>query len=206
MEQPRTHLLSDIQYIKDIMERSSQHKLFPDWAAIVGGALTLISTGITWRLTHSGEIGYILFLPPIQKLFMAGLWTGSAAVSVLLYWALALREARRMGVSLKARPTQLARQAMGPAILIAAVLTLRLIGDRHYDLMAGIWMALYGIGLYNASLFSTEEPRLLGLLFILMGVFALLIPPGISLWLIALSFGGFHIAFGTYVLCRKRQP
>ena len=205
MERPNTHILSDIQYIKNIMELASQHKVLPDWAAIIGGTLVLISTGITWRLTRSGEFGQIQFLPPLQKLFMAGLWTGSAAVSVLLYWRLAVMESLRVGVSPQARPTQLARQAMGPSILAAAVLTLRLIGDRNYDLISGIWIALYGVGLYNAALFSTEEPRLLGLLFILTGVAALLISPGADLWLTALSFGGYHIAFGTYVLCRKRH-
>ena len=94
---------------------------------------------------------------------------------------------------------------MGPCILAATVLTLRLIGDRHYGFIPGIWILLYGIGLYNAGLFSTEEPRLLGLLFIVTGIVAILVLPGLDLWLAALSFGGYHIAFGTYVLYRKQR-
>lgn len=205
MERERTHLLSDIQYIKGIMELSASHKLLPDWAAIIGGGLVLISTGLTWQLTRSGDVREVLFLPPMQKLYVAGLWVGAAAASVLLYWILALKESRRLGVSLQARPTQLARQAMGPSILAATVLTLRLIGDRHYGFIPGIWILLYGIGLYNAGLFSTEEPRLLGLLFIVTGIVAILVLPGMDLWLAALSFGCYHIAFGTYALYSKQD-
>ena len=204
MESERTNLLSDIRYIRGIMELSSAHRLLPDWAAIVGGALVLVSTALTWRLTGSADAKEVLFLPPMQKLLAAGLWLGTAAVSVFLYWYLASKEATRLGVSLEARPTQLARQAMGPAILAAGVLTLRLVSDRHYGFIPGAWILLYGIGLYNAGLFSTEEPRLLGLLFIVTGIVAILVLPGIDLWLAALSFGGYHIAFGTYALYKKR--
>lgn len=205
MEQERAHLLSDIRYIREIMELSSEHRLLPGWAAILGGCLVLVSTALTWTLTHSGDVREVLFLPPSQKLCVASLWTGTAAVSVFLYWILALKESRRIGVSLQGRPTQLARQAMGLPILAACVLTLRLIGDRHYGFIPGLWILSYGIGLYNAGLFSTEEPRLLGLLFVLTGIVAILVLPGMDLWLSALAFGGYHIGFGTYVLYRKRS-
>ena len=205
MQHEQAHLLSDIKFIRDTMELSGKHKLLPDWAAILGGCLVLVSTGLTWRLTHSADVKEVLFLPPLQKLQVAVLWTGTAAASLFLYWFLAVNEAKRLGVSLEARPTKLARQAMGPSILAATVLTLRLINDRHYGFIPGIWILLYGVGLYNAGLFSTEEPRLLGLLFAVTGIVAVLVLPGMDLWLAALSFGGYHIAFGAYVLHSKRN-
>lgn len=204
MQHEETRLLSDIRYIREVMELSSEHKILPDWAAIIGGTMVLASTALTWRLTHSGDVREVLFLPPMQKVAVAALWTGTAAISIFLYWLLALKESRRLGVSLESRPTRLARQAIGPSILAAAVLTLRLLIDRHYGFIPSIWMLSYGIGLYNAGLFSTEEPRLLGLVFIVTGVVSMLALPDMDLWMSALSFGGYHIAFGVYVLFRKR--
>lgn len=200
----RASLLSDIRYMREIMELSTEHRLLPDWAAITGGILVLVSTAVTWSFTRSGDVKEVLFLPPAEKAVVSALWVGTALASVLLYWWLATREARRLGVSLQSRPTQLARQAMGPAILAATVLTLRLVGDRHYGFIPGAWILLYGIGLYNAGLFSTEEPRLLGLLFMVTGIVSILVLPEIDLWLTALSFGGYHIAFGLYALRAKR--
>lgn len=204
MQREEARLLSDLKYIREVMELSATHKLLPDWAAIVGGFLVLAATALTWNLTRSADVVQVLFLPPLQKLFVASLWTGTAAASVLLYWVLALRESRRLGVSLQARPTRMARQAMGPAILTAGVITLRLILDRHYGFIPSLWMLGYGVALYNASLFSSEEPRLLGLLFIVTGIAAMFVFPDVDLWIAALSFGGYHIAFGAYVLHGKR--
>lgn len=205
MQTEQSKLLSDIRYIRQMMEMSSEHKLLPDRAAVGGGALVLASSAVTWSLTGSGDVQQVLYLPPLQKLLVTAVWAATGTVSVFLYWFLAAEQSRRLGVSLDARPTRLARQAMGPAVLAAAVLTLRLVFDRHYDLVPAVWMLTYGIGLYNAGLFSSEEPRLLGLLFLVTGIVALLALPGWGLWMTALSFGGYHIAFGAYVLSRGRS-
>lgn len=203
MQTEETRLLSDIRYIRQMMELSAEHKLLPDWAALWGGVLVLASAAATWSLTRSGDVQQVLYLPPLQKLLVTGIWAATGTVSVLLHWFLAAKQSRLLGVSLQARPTRLARQAMGPAVLAAAVLTLRLVIDRQYDLVPAVWMLTYGIGLYNAGLFSSEEPRLLGLVFIVTGIVALLALPGWGLWMTALSFGGYHIAFGAAILSRR---
>ena len=205
MPREDARLLSDIRYIREIMQLSSEHTILPDRAAIVGGVLVLASTFLTWSLTHTADARNVVFLPPLQKLLVACVWTVTALSSVVLYWVLAVKESRRLGVSMESRPTRLARQAIGPSILAAAVLTLRLILDRHYGFIPSIWMLCYGIGLYNAGLFSSEEPRLLGLLFMVTGIVSMLCLPDMDLWMSALSFGGYHIAFGLYVL-RKKRP
>lgn len=200
MQTEEARLLSDIRYIRQVMEMSSEHKLLPDWAAIGGGTFVLGAVAATWSLTGSGDVQQVLYLPPLQKLAVTAVWAAAGALSLVLYWGLAAKESKRLGVSLQARPTRLARQAMGPAVLVAAVLTLRLVIDRQYDLVPAVWMLAYGVALYNAGLFSSEEPRLLGLAFLVSGIVALLALPGHGLWLAALTFGGYHIAFGAYVL------
>lgn len=204
MPTEQTRLLSDIRYIREVMEMSSEHRLLPDWAAVGGGLLVLAAAAATWAMTGSADVQQVLYLPPLKKILVTAVWTATGTASVVLYWFMAARDSRRLGVSLQARPTRLARQAMGPAVLVAAVLTLRLIIDRQYDLVPAVWMLSYGVGLYNAGLFCSEEPRLLGLLFLVTGIVALLAFPGCGLWLTAASFGGYHIAFGALVMSRGR--
>jgi hypothetical protein len=68
-----------------------------------------------------------------------------------------------------------------------------------------VWMMLYGTGVYTAGLFSIRPPRVLGLTFIAMGIFALLCFPQYGVAAAALSFGLLHIAFGLYIVHKQRQ-
>ena len=68
-----------------------------------------------------------------------------------------------------------------------------------------IWMMLYGTGVYTAGLFSLRPPRILGLTFIAMGIFALLCFPQYGVVAAALSFGLLHIVFGLYIVHKQRQ-
>ena len=68
-----------------------------------------------------------------------------------------------------------------------------------------VWMMLYGTGVYTAGLFSIRPPRILGLVFLAMGVVALLCFPAYGVVSAALSFGLLHIVFGLYVLHKQRQ-
>ena len=63
-----------------------------------------------------------------------------------------------------------------------------------------IWMMLYGTGVYTAGLFSIRPPRVLGMLFIALGVVALLVFPQYGVVSAALSFGLLHIVFGLYIM------
>lgn len=203
MRDHQTHLAARIDRIKEIMELATEHKLLPDWAAIVGGCLALASTAATWSLTRSWDVKAVFFLEPPRLVLVAALWLGSVLASLALYYAIALRDAKRLGVSLESRPSQLARRAMGPSLLAAAVISLRLVVDGTLGYLPGIWILAYGVALVNAGLFSTQAPRVLGLLFIAVGILAILAWPQFDLALTGLSFGAFHVGFGWFVLSRK---
>jgi hypothetical protein len=68
-----------------------------------------------------------------------------------------------------------------------------------------VWMMLYGTGVYTAGLFSIRPPRVLGLTFIALGIFALLCFPQYGVVAAALSFGLLHVVFGLYIVHKQRQ-
>lgn len=196
-------LAARIDRIKEIMELATEYKLLPDWSAIVGGSLILASTAVTYSVTRSWDVKAVFLLEAPLFWRIAALWIGSVLASLLLYYVIALRDAKRLGVSLESRPSQLARRAMGPVIFSAAVVSLRLLLDGILGYLPGIWILAYGVALVNAGLFSSPAPRALGLLFIAVGTVAILALPQFDLALTALAFGAFHVGFGWYVLSKK---
>jgi len=187
------------------MELASEHKLLPDWAAIIGGSLILVATAYTYSVTHSWDVRAVLWLPRPEKVIVVGPWVGIVVLTLVLFLFFAKREANRLGITLDSAPTQRARLAMGPSILACGVITLRLLYDRYVGFIPGIWIMLYGIALFNAGLFSTKATQVLGLAFMFTGIASILFLPEYDLALTALSFGVFNIVFGVHVLLSKRK-
>ncbi|MBI5200870.1 MAG: hypothetical protein HY925_04720 [Elusimicrobia bacterium] len=203
MPSDRQQLEDRLDRIKEIMELATEYKLLPDWAAIVGGTMILIATLITYRLTGSWDVAAVFRLGENRFWLVAAMWSGSVLASILLYYVIALRDAKKLGVSLESRPSQLARRSMAPALFASAVITLRLLLDGHLGYLPGIWILGYGVALVNAGLFSTTAPRILGLLFMAVGTAAIVCFQRYDLALTGLTFGAFHVAFGCYVLSKK---
>lgn len=203
MRAEQDRLKHQIDRIKEMMELATEYKLLPDWAAVIGGSLILAATAVTWAITRSWDVKAVFFLSNALFTGVATMWVGVVLASLLLYYVIALRDAKRLGVSLESRPSQLARRAMAPSLLAAAVVSVRLLWDATLGYLPGIWILAYGVALFNAGLFSTPATRALGLLFMATGTLAILVWPELDLLLTALSFGVFHVGFGWWVLNKK---
>jgi hypothetical protein len=88
-------------------------------------------------------------------------------------------------------------------VIVAVVITAKLLIDHRIEYVAPVWMMCYGTGLYAAGLFSVRLPRALGLAFIATGALALLALPEFGILLTGISFGLYHVAFGVAVLRRS---
>ena len=127
---------------------------------------------------------------------------GVVAVGQEIIWT--TRAARREP-SVMGRPARITILSLTPCVVIAIVITIKLLLDTQMRYVVPVWMMCYGAGVYAAGLFSLRLPRLLGIAFIVMGAVGLLAFPDCALILAALSFGLLHIAFGLIVLARSRQ-
>ncbi|MEM1118651.1 MAG: hypothetical protein AAGJ11_19250, partial [Bacteroidota bacterium] len=70
------------------------------------------------------------------------------------------------------------------------------------QLLPGLWMLLYGAGVAGAGAFSIRLVPMMGSLFMLAGVLALLAPAAYGDAFMAASFGGLHIVFGALIATR----
>jgi hypothetical protein len=74
----------------------------------------------------------------------------------------------------------------------------------HFELLPGLWLLLYGCGLWGVSFFAPLFLRAIGAAFVLLGLGAWLFPASAALCLGA-GFGGLHFVFGIVVLARYRE-
>jgi len=73
-------------------------------------------------------------------------------------------------------------------------------GNQHA--IPGTWLLLYGCALVTASAATTRIIAALGMLFVLFGLAALLLPAAWQICMLAAGFGGLHMVFG-FLIGRK---
>src|SRR5689334_21811231 len=85
-----------------------------------------------------------------------------------------------------------------PGLGTGAILTLFLLQHGMAGAIFPVWMLAYGIAVTATGLFSQREVSYLGAAFLAAGAVALFVP-GIGLPMMAVTFGGFHIAYGLWM-------
>jgi hypothetical protein len=66
--------------------------------------------------------------------------------------------------------------------------------------MTGMWLLLYGTGLFACGLFAIRAVSTAGLAFMALGTATLWLPPGSAHIVLALGFGGIHLALGMTIV------
>lgn len=188
--------------IRRIMESATKLTVLPGWAAIAGGALALIGSAVSYLLMDSTGLAALSSMAAGRQMAVILLWVAVALAAVGLDIILTVRLARRHGKSPWSRLAQLAAYAMGPAILIALVLTVEFGMRNQWEPLPAVWMMLYGAAVWMASILSTRAPAVLAAAFIAAGVVTLFWAASISLIMIALTFGVGHVVYGVYLLKR----
>ncbi|HEX7124004.1 MAG TPA: hypothetical protein VF178_16625, partial [Gemmatimonadaceae bacterium] len=80
--------------------------------------------------------------------------------------------------------------------------TVALFETGRADLLAAVWLLLYGAGVTAASALSVPIVPVMGLCFMAAGAVALFLPPSFANWLMLAGFGGLHLVFGIAIARR----
>jgi hypothetical protein len=196
--------------IQRIMERATLCTLLPGTAAIIGGLLVLAGCAASYAMFRSLDFGDIVHLPFNMQVIFCFMWFGIGAISLVIEVIFMQRAAKKQNLVPSDRPMRVAAFSLTPCVVVAMVLTIKFLIPaepkvQEIQYIVPVWMMLYGTGVYTAGLFSIRPPRVLGILFLMLGVIALLAFPQYGVVSAAVSFGLLHIAFGGYILARQRQ-
>lgn len=183
--------------IRAAIDRSTRYSTFSALSGFIAGAAALIGSGLCGAFPFVGT-------QPQEGLQFVAVWSGVLLIAALAQIILTAIKARQRGEALW---TPIARTAfaalLGPGIAGIAGSAV-LVQTGRFDMLPGLWLLLYGCGLWAVSFFAPLFLRILGVAFMILGLCAWMDVDRSALWL-GLGFGGLHLVFGGIVLARYQQ-
>lgn len=189
-EPPALHVraMDNLAFIRSTMESAGAFTAVSGWGMVAAGLLAVAAA-------------FIAALQPTRRAWL-DVWLASAAAALVIQlWAM-LAKARASSIPLLSGPGRKFVLAVSPPILVGAILTVVLYRAGFTAIIPGVWLLLYGAAVSAGGAFSVEIVPVMGLCFLTSGALALFTPPAWSDWILGLSFGGLHIAFGLPIARR----
>lgn len=177
----------DLRFIRETMERSTSFTGVSGRGYVAMG-VTAIAAAWLASLQTSPEAWILVWLCELPL---------AATISL----GLTARKARSQGGSLWSHTGRKLLFAFSPPMAVGALLTASLYLDGRFDLLPGVWLALYGAGVMTGGAYSVRVIPMMGAAFLALGGMALLTAvPGDPM--LGLGFGGLHVVFGLIVWSR----
>jgi hypothetical protein len=180
--------MDNLSFIRSTMERATAFTAVPGWGGVAMGATALMAAILAGD--HTADRDWLI------------VWLGASVLALAIGgWAMAVK-ARRAGTSVFSYSGRRFVLSYVPPLAVGALLTLVLVRADLYTALPGTWLLLYGTGVVTGGAYSVRVVPIMGLCFMALGAIALLAPPGLGEWLMAVGFGGLHIVFGLIIARR----
>jgi hypothetical protein len=179
------HALESVRVIRDAMERAGAFTAVPGAGMIAIGLTALVATSIA----AATETGSAWLATWIVEGIVASVISGFAIV----------RKARRLSLPLRSGPARKFALAFLPSLFAGTALTFAFAAHGLGSLLPGTWLLLYGTAVTAAGALSVRIVPVMGVSFMIVGVAALILPPGNGNAFMAAGFGGLHVVFGAAI-------
>ncbi|MEP7353962.1 MAG: hypothetical protein ABI824_12085 [Acidobacteriota bacterium] len=189
------HAIDNLRFIRQTMERAESFTAVPGWGGVLMGVTALAAAGFA---SHAQTRGLWLAIWLSEAVLAIG-------IGVLAMW----RKSSAAGLPVLSAPARKFAFSFLPPLLAGAVLTAVLWQAGAVSAIPGAWLMLYGVGIITGGAFSVKAVPVMGACFLVEGILAVLLLPGMGaswstwadLWLGA-GFGGLHVIFGTMIARR----
>lgn len=190
----------DITEIRSMMERSTKFISLSGLSGILAGIYALVGAYVAYRLFYI-ENNSILhnvmdrreITAEVNNLLLLALAILVLAIGTAI--ALSLQKSKKGGEKLWNAAARRLVINMAIPLITGGIFILILLSKGLLGFLAPATLIFYGLALVNASKFTFEEIRSLGIVQILLGLVAsYFIEYGLLLW--ALGFGLMHIVYG----------
>ncbi len=181
----------NLRVIRDLMERSTKYSTFSGFSGILAGLASVVGCLVTSALTRAH---------PTTTEFQLGFLLTWSLVIVFSVGVDYLRNKRRAVHVGKRVVSHLGKQMIlgsAPGLGTGVLLTLFFLRHGLLAYIYPVWMLCYGIAVCAVGQFSQREVSCLGAAFLWAGAMTLLLPPEWGLFMMAISFGGFHVLYGV---------
>lgn len=199
------HHLEALKDIRNIMERSSRFVSLNGFAGIFVGLFALCGALAAYLYidAHTSNLPYYHYATTengaLNISFIQFFMLDAFLVlffSILVSSYLTIRKAKKSGLKVWDNSAKRLFINMMIPLLTGGFLCLILVYQNMAAMVAPAMLIFYGVALINASKYTLEDIRFLGLIEIMLGLFAaIFIAHGLIFW--SLGFGVMHIVYGT---------
>lgn len=176
----------NLRYIRNAIAAADTFTTVPGKGCIAMGLIALAAAALE-------------SLPSLEAKWLP-IWVGAAifGCAVALYFMEA--KARAQGLSLRRAVARRFFMTLTPAFLAGGILTVALTDHVGRETITGLWLLLYGTGISACGVFAIPAVLTAGLMFMGLGTVALGLPASWAPGVLALGFGGIHLALGVIIL------
>ncbi|RCH55543.1 hypothetical protein DJ568_06535 [Mucilaginibacter hurinus] len=202
MEEKQLH--DELASIRSLMERSSKFISLSGLSGILVGFYALIGAFIAYKMiyTRNGMFStrdYVIADVPANPDTLVNLILIALAVltlSLVTVILLTIRKAKKKGQQIWGRLSRTVLFNLAVPVVAGGLLILIFILRGYFSIVAPASLIFYGLALLSASNFTFGDVRYLGMLEIILGLIAALMPGyGLLFW--AIGFGVLHIIYGS---------
>jgi NADH:ubiquinone oxidoreductase subunit K len=198
--------IKDLTEIRSMMERSVRFLSLTGWSGIMAGLYALAGAYIAWKIFYFNPVDVVYYTTDGQalsgnifNLFLLALAIMGLAIGTAIF--LSYRKSRERGEMLWNSAARRLVVNMSIPLATGGIFILILFLKGLIGLIAPLTLIFYGMALLNASKFTYEDLKYLGIIEIVLGLFAsYFIEYGLLFW--ALGFGVMHIIYGIYMHLR----
>lgn len=176
--------IDNLRFIRETMERATS------FTAVSGLGYVLVGGTATGAAALAAA-------QPTPTRWLA-VWLVELVVAGLISVGMTVRKARALGLPVRSQTGRKLALAFSPPMVVGALLTAAAFLSADFDLIPGIWLALYGAGVMTGGAYSVRAIPAMGAAFIAVGAVALVAPAAGDL-LLGVGLGGLHVAFGLVI-------
>lgn len=199
--------IEDIKEIKDIMNRSSRFISLSGLSGISAGIIALIGVYAAYQTVYINQdyFGYrkaIITTESLATLLLIAIATVVLSIVTVIYFT--TKETKKRNQKIWDHQTKRLLINLLIPLITGGILCLMLLFKGYIGIVAPLTLIFYGLALINASKYTLNEIRSLGIIQIALGLIAThFIGFGLLFW--AVGFGILHIAYGVVMHLRYRS-
>ncbi len=179
---------ADLDVIRHAIETSGRFTAVPGRATVAMGVLAFAGAAVATQAPD-----------PIS---WAWTWIAVAVVAAVVGGDGLRRKARDQGTSVLHGAGRKFLLGLCPGLAAGALITALLLGADLPQLLPAVWLVSYGAAATSAGAASVRVVPLTGTCFLVLGMVAAIAPTAWGDALMAIGFGGLHVAFGAVIVRR----
>jgi hypothetical protein len=181
-----TGAAAHLRYIRDTIEAAQTFTTIPGKGCIAMGIAAVAAAALE-------------SVPALRDHWLP-IWLAAAVLSAAVALFFMEEKARRQGLSLRRTVATRFFLTLAPAVVAGGILTVALMDSAGREVIAGIWLLLYGVAIAGCGVFSLGLVLIAGFAFMGLGAVTLAAPDAWAPWLLGAGFGGIHLVLGLLIM------